>query len=53
MKHYHFFNSLILLNTDENNFHHLISGIGQVWTVGVCMACPANTVLAAFQGIQQ
>ena len=23
------------------------------WTVGVCMACPANTVLAAFQGIRQ
>ena len=22
------------------------------WTVGVCMACPANTVLAAFQGIR-
>ena len=23
------------------------------WTVGVCMVCPANTVLAAFQGIRQ
>ena len=23
------------------------------WIVEVCMACPANTVLAAFQGIQQ
>ena len=23
------------------------------WTVGVCMVCPANAVLAAFQGIQQ
>ena len=23
------------------------------WTVGVCMVCPADTVLAAFQGIRQ
>ena len=23
------------------------------WTVEVCMACSANTVLAAFQGIRQ
>ena len=23
------------------------------WTVGVCTACPANTVLAAFHGIHQ
>ena len=23
------------------------------WAVGVCMACPANTVLSAFQGIRQ
>ena len=23
------------------------------WTVGVCMGCPSDTVLAAFQGIRQ
>ena len=23
------------------------------WAVGVCMVCPANTVLTAFQGIRQ
>ena len=26
---------------------------GARWTVEVCMVCPSNTVLAAFQGIRQ
>ena len=30
-------------------FHILVAAAGG-WTVEVCMACPANTVLAAFQG---
>ena len=33
-------------------FHILASAAGG-WTVEVCMVCPANTVLATFQGIRQ
>ena len=36
---------------DSKSFTVVIAAGG--WTVGVWMACPANTVLAAFQGIRQ